>query len=88
MVSEVKFKGLVGVATQFFSTFKSAEQRRLLQASLPLSFGFALTIIDSRAKSVHQGDSLRSIAFRFTAGGDESRRKKAQRKGAPASAVL
>ena len=47
MVSEVKFKGLVGVATQFFSTFKSAEHRRLLQASLTLSFGFAITIIDS-----------------------------------------
>ena len=37
---------------------------------------------------MHQGDSLRSIAFRFTAGGDESRRKKAQSKGAPASVVL
>ena len=48
MVSEeVKFKGQVGVATQFFSTIISAEQRRLLQASLPLIFGFVLTIIDS-----------------------------------------
>ena len=38
---------------------------------------------------MYKGDSLRSIAFRFTAGGDESRRKKAQRKGAaPASVVL
>jgi hypothetical protein len=45
VVSEVKFKGQVGVATQFFSTFKAAVQRRLLQASLPLSFGFALKII-------------------------------------------
>ena len=50
VVSEVKFKGQVGVATQFFSTFKSAEHRRLLQASLPLSFGFAITIIDSPGK--------------------------------------
>ena len=49
-MSEVKFKGLVGVATQFFSTFKSAEHRRLLQASLTLSFGFAITIIDSPGK--------------------------------------
>jgi hypothetical protein len=50
VVSEVKFKGQVGVATQFFSTFKAAVQRRLLQASLPLSFGFALKIISWRAQ--------------------------------------
>ena len=50
VVSEVNFKGQVGVATQFFSTFKAAVQRRLLQASLPLSFGFALKIISWRAQ--------------------------------------
>jgi len=43
-------QGQVGVATQFFSTFKAAMQRRLLQALLPLSFGFALKIISWRAQ--------------------------------------
>jgi hypothetical protein len=51
VVSEVKFKGQVGVATQFYSTYKAAVQRRLLQASLPLSFVFALKIISWRAQS-------------------------------------
>jgi len=41
VVSEVKFRGQVGSAAIFFSTFKAADQRRLLQAALPLCFGIA-----------------------------------------------
>ena len=51
VVSEVKIKGQVDVATQLYSTFKAAVRRRLLQASLPLSFGLALKIIAWRAQS-------------------------------------
>ena len=48
-------KGKSELPRSFFNTPKPAEQRRLLQAPLPLSFGFALTITDSRAKSVSKG---------------------------------
>lgn len=47
VVSEVKFKGQVGSAANFFNVDHNAEkQRELLQAALPLCFGFALAVTD------------------------------------------
>jgi hypothetical protein len=84
VVSEVKFKGQVGAAAAFFSVFKAEDQRRLLQATLPLCFGFALTITDPQAVSWWWTKLGRNLVPRT----DMYDSARLRRKKAPAAVVL